>query len=1132
MSTQNRRNLRVPLRGTILDLTSPAHTSLLGYDPPTTTVSDCGAYLLQIVISVFRRSLVQRTVSRIAQYSLLFVVLAGDVLAQNGDPRFGHLSVEQGLSFSHVQSIYQDNDGFMWFGTPDGLNRYDGYNFKVYKHDPLDSNSISNNPVSQIYGDKSGAMWIVAAGELNRLDRATEKFRHYPGVNGVLGLIEDHSGQIWIVSRGNGLYKNDRGGETFKQFRRNLTNYNSLSSDTLFSILEDRSGVLWIGTTHGLNSFDNSSQQFKRFERGPIGNVYVVFEDNEKFGGFLWIGADDGLYRYDRLTMQFSLYRHNAAEPSRSKENHVRTIYRARNGALWIGTDAGLSEFNSSTGRLSEIESDDPAQTPRTRVASIIEDEEGSLWLGGSNEMLTKLERGKRLFTRVRTSWSPVAAFNVHSMFRDRTGTLWFGTTSSGLITFDKAQKPFQFYTSILHDSTSLDFKAVGGILEDRSGVLWVATPLGLNKLNVSKDGKTTFFTHYTFDATSPTIWPVLEDRKGLLWLGSVGGGLVTFDPRKETFVVHRFDQDNPHSLSDSIVTSLHEDKSGTFWLGTGAEILDEFHPESQKVEHHSLVAGRPNIVASAQLVAIHEDAAGSLWIGTRGCGLLRFDHTTGRFDRYVNDPKRPNSLSSNWVDVIVEDSRGTLWIGTWAGLDRFERGTESFSSFTVKDGLASDHIGGILEDNHGRLWLNTSKGISRFDPVSLVSRNYDEGDGVGKGQYYAPSGFKNRNGEMFFGGINGFVRFFPDSIKDNPHVPPIVITAFKKFDKLVSLDTAISEKRLIELSYKENVFSFEFAALNYTSPEKNQYAYKLVGFDDDWVYCGTRRYATYTNLDGGKYIFRVKGSNNDGVWNEEGASIAVVIAPPFWSTWWFRAFALVVFFGSIGGTVRYIEIRKMKRTIERLEQERALERERSRISEDMHDEVGANLTKIAIISELAMTKAGIADGMTSYLQNISQTARDVVDSISAIVWAINPQNDRLDNLAGYLREYASGYFEITPITCRFDFPGELPNYPLSAETRRNIFLTMKEAINNIVKHSSATAVQICLRISGRQVELSIEDNGKGFVMEDISKFGNGLINMRKRIENIGGSFDIHSQLESGTRIRLIVPVGQEIPLS
>jgi signal transduction histidine kinase/streptogramin lyase len=761
----------------------------------------------------------------------------------------------------------------------------------------------------------------------------------------------------------------------------------------------------------------------------------------------------------------------------------------------------------------------------------IHEDRQGTLWSIGPHNLIGKFDRIKKTITYVRDPAFPKVRINGHAMYEDRAGTMWFGTTSLGAIKFDPAQKAFTNFTAVPFDENSLNWRAVGGIYEDRSGVLWVATPLGLNKFNPAKDGTGGSFTHYTHDPmnpqslSAPTIWPILEDRKGTLWLGTLGGGLEVFDRAKKVFVHHKHDPGNPQSLAYDEVSSLFEDRSGTLWIGLQPEGLDEYDRTSGTFVHHKHNPNDPNTISTGQVHAVLEDRLGTLWIGTQGGGLNRFNQPEGSFKHYTHDPRNLESLSNIAVQSIFEDRRGNVWIGTSAGLNRFDRATESFTAVTIKDGLASDYICGILEDDGGCLWLNTAKGISKFDPQTGALRNYDESDGVKKSQCYAPSAFKNSKGEMFFGGINGFVRFYPDSIRDNPYVPPVVITVFRKVEKIVQLDSATCEKKEISLLYRENMFSFEFAALNYTNPEKNQYAYMLEGFDQDWIYSGTRRYATYTNLDPGKYTFRVKGSNNDGIWNVKGASIAVIITPPFWKTWWFTVAFWMTIVGSIGGTVRYVEMRKLKQKIERLEREQALERERSRISLDMHDEVGANLTKIAIMSELAMKASGATDGTAKQLQNISQTAREVIDSISAIVWSINPKNDKLDNLAGYIREYASEIFEITPIQCRFDFPDEVPSIPLTAEARRSIFLTMKEALNNIVKHSAATRVEIGLEFKEGQIELRINDEGKGFAPQEPSRYGNGLINMRKRIEDIGGNFEMASQPGQGTKIRLTVPV-------
>jgi signal transduction histidine kinase len=343
-----------------------------------------------------------------------------------------------------------------------------------------------------------------------------------------------------------------------------------------------------------------------------------------------------------------------------------------------------------------------------------------------------------------------------------------------------------------------------------------------------------------------------------------------------------------------------------------------------------------------------------------------------------------------------------------------------------------------------------------------------------------------------------------------------------------VSLDTAISEKKLITLSYAENVFSFEFAALNFTNAGKNQYAYKLEGFDHEWTYCGTRRYATYTNLDGGSYVFKVRGSNNDGVWNEVGASITVVITPPFWKRWWFTALFWVTVAVAFGGTIRYLEKGKLKRRIERLEQQQALEQERLRISRDMHDEVGATLTQISILSELAGKDGGESGDPAVHVKRISEKSREVIDNIGEIIWAINPKNDQLDNLVAYLRQYALQYFSSSHVACHFEAPDDLPALSMSAQARRNIFLVCKESMHNVMKHSGAAEFTLTLRQSQGRLEILMKDDGRGFSTENLSGLGNGLSNMKRRMEEIGGTLTIDSRPGQGTCVRLTAPSGEK----
>ena len=1048
-----------------------------------------------------------------------------ELFAQEEDLKFEHLTVEQGLSDNGVYSIHQDSKGLLWCGTSNGLNLYDGYGFTVFRYNPVDSQSVSANNVPFIYEDLSGTIWVRGpdGDNLNRFDRATERFTRCLAGFRISSIYEEPDGTLWFSSRGGGLFRYDRKSAGFIRYHP--------GSDTVFSVCRDPDGqgrTLFVGTLHGLERFDKSHGTFSVIETGPDVAVKQLCVDKE---GNVWMRATGGLYEYERGTGKFLRFPFIWKDVNNANVEMDRFMYDDGESSLWIATMVGLYRFERSSGRYRAYH-DEGLSTRMTQEAvdAIFKDRSGTLWIGIRGGGLGRFERSRDRFTfyvhNPRDAES-LSENSVNAIEEDKSGALWVGTVAGGLNKLDRARKAFSYFTVDPSSASGLSDGVVTGLIEDKSGGLWIATSHGVNML----DRMTGTYTQYLHDPKNPRslafniTCPILEDRKGSIWVGTFGGGLDRLDQQRHTFVHYTHATMDPHSLGDNSIASLCEDRDGRLWVGTAQRGLDRFDPHSGNFTHFEHDPNDPNSLSSNWVYAIYEDRGGTVWLGTGGGGLDKLDKRTLKFSHYRRVPEDTLSLSYNSVRAIYEDRKGTLWVGTGAGLNRFESSTGSFKRYTTRDGIESDQIAGILEDDRGNLWLGTGKGVSRFDPESGIFRNFDVSDGVRVHECWGQSCYRNRSGEMYFGGINGFIRFHPDSIKDNPYVPPILITAFKMFDKLVPLDSAISDKHSVEMSYRENVFSFEFAALSYTSPEKNQYAYRLDGFDNDWIYCRTRRYATYTNLDGGSYIFRVKGSNNDGVWNETGASIQVIITPPFWATWWFRIAFFVVVLLTTGGTIRYVEIQNMKRKIEQLERSQAIERERLRISQDMHDEVGANLTKIAIISELALKNARESDGMATQLQNISQTAREVVDSIGAIVWAINPKNDRLDNLAGYIREYASDYFEMTPIDCRFDFPEQLPDHPLSAEVRRNIFLTLKEAMNNVVKHSGATAVRMRLGFSGRHLEISIEDNGRGFVIDDISRYGNGLINMRKRVETINGKFDIQSQPEGGTRILVNVPL-------
>jgi ligand-binding sensor domain-containing protein/signal transduction histidine kinase len=1017
----------------------------------------------------------------------------------------------------------------MWFGTADGLNKFDGYSFAIYRHVPLDSHSISFKNIPFVSEDRTGMFWVRGAGgQLNSYDRLTDTFTEWFGSTTVTALIEDGSGTIWLTRRGEGLSRFDRAQRRFIHY--------SLGSDTVYALCESRHegpGILWAGTARGLERFASSTGTSMTCKGGPTTAIRALLEDRS---GVLWLGTEDGLWRYDHASQRFFHYPRVERGSGKPGDADVRLMYEDKTGVLWVGTQRGISRLEKSTGRFVEYRCGRVSPPmPGGTVKAIYEDRTGTLWIGTLGAGLGRYDRVKKQFSfYLNNPKNPesISDNNVNAICEDKSGTLWFGTVTGGVNKIDKSVKGFRSFTQDPLIPGSLSQRTVAGITEDASGTLWVATLGGLNRFDKSTESFKQFVNHpgNVLGLSTNVLWGVLEDSQKMLWVGTRGQGLERFDRERKIVTHFTHNPDNPRSLGDNFVLSLLEDRTGRLWIGTSGGVLDCYERKSRDFLHFRSDPRDSGALSGEWVNALLEDRMGTLWVGTSG-GLQKLNKGSGDFTHYRCDPKIVNSLSSNAVYSLCEDSRGTLWIGTGAGLNRFDVPSGSFTHFTLKNGLASDNIDGILEDEHGFLWLGTGKGVSRLDPRTGSVRNYDAADGVRIQQCWGQSSFKSKTGEMYFGGINGFVRFHPDSIRDNPYVPPVVISAFKTFDRFVQLDTVVSEKSVVRLSYKENVFAFEFVALNYSSAQKNQYAYKLDGFDDDWIYCGTRHTATYTNLDGGEYAFRVKGSNNDGVWNEEGVVIAVIITPPFWATWWFRGFAFIALLVSVGGIIRYFEMRKLKKFIAHLEQERALERERIRISQDLHDEVGASLSQIAIISELAIKNSGKTGAVTPQLQSISQLAGEVVDSISAIVWAINPHNDKLDNLMGYMREYASDFFESTPIECRFDFPDELPRSPLSAEVRRTIFLVMKEALNNVAKHSCATVVQITLRVTHAQIELRIEDNGKGFAGEHMASHGNGLRNMKTRIEDIHGTCDIQSEPDNGTRIRLVVPGAREIPL-
>jgi ligand-binding sensor domain-containing protein/signal transduction histidine kinase len=1055
----------------------------------------------------------------------LLIFSAFTARAQAADQRFERLTAQQGLSFNEVTCIMQDSRGFMWFGTGGGgLNRYDGYSFTEFKSDPFDSMSLGSGWVNTLTEDRHGDIWINASANLARFDRVTGTItRCLPG-RWVTSSYEDTSSNVsqkgmWFTSYGQGIYHFERDSGRFTGYHHNPGDDTSISSDSAFCVFADSKGTLWIGTTRGLNSFDTSRRGLTRYGSGPQVEVYALCQVRDGSDEVLWIGAEDGLYAYTPSIKSFVHYRIPFARFPH--DNSVHTLYGDRQGRLWVGTLGGIARFDRAIRRFTGYQNGIGVNIWGfvNTAWSLCEDKTGTLWEVTHWGAL-------RRFDELKTSWVqvPIAADHevlFHALCLDNSGTMWCGTVDDAVLKLDPARKPFTLYTKVPGDPSSLSSATVTGICEDESGDVWVGTLLGLNVLD-HRSGK---FTHYRHDDANPhslshdVVRSVIENRGGILWLGTIGGGLDSFDKTGNSFIHHQYDPRDTLTIASNEVESLCQSRDGNLWVGSYGTIT-EYSPASRSFRRHVPDPARSHEGSDDR--AILEDRAGLLWIANPGGGLSSYNRLDGTWKHYLSEILQ-NGKGILGARALCEDHQGTLWVGTDQTLCRFEKETGTYTQFGVKEGLANGFVDAILEDGTGHLWVCTAGGLSKFDLDHESFRNFDAADGFDIGASRLPTGYRNRRGEMFFGGSNGFARFHPDSIRDNPFVPPIVLTGFNTFEKPVQLDSVISEKKKLELSYRDNVISFEFAALNFTSTGKNQYAYKLESFDTGWVYCGTRRRATYTNLDGGHYIFRVKGSNNDGIWNEPGVSIAVIIIPPWWATWWFKTLFLVTVLVSVGGTVRYVEMRKLKRKIDLLEQEHMMHRERIRISQDMHDDVGSSLSEIAILSELAKTKP---DEASKHVQEISERAAEVIESLGEIVWAMNPVNDTLDNLVARIRRHAVKYMNMANVQCTFSTPDGVPAHHIAGEVRRNLFLVVKEALHNVVKHSLASRVYLNVTLADNKMTIVIEDDGRGFSVEDRLRSGNGLASMSKRMADIGGMFTLRSDPTYGT----VIAIGIAVP--
>ena len=791
---------------------------------------------------------------------------------------FESLSLEQGLSQSTVFCMLQDTLGFMWFGTEDGLNRYDGYSFSVYRHAPDDSNSLSDS-------------WIVA-------------------------MIEDAAGLLWIGTDEGGLVRYDPVLQEFAHYRNDPGDPSSLSDDRVTALHLDGNGVLWVGTGGGeINRFDQGSSRFTRYGASPGGldrqSTHAVTSIGEDQNGALWIGTDGGgLQRFEPDDERWWHYGSDPADASSLSHNTVSAVAVTRAGAIWVGTrGGGLDRFDPGSERFTRYRHDpnDPKSLSSDDISAIHEDRDGVLWVGTRGEGLNRFVAEGGDFDRYQSALGDPRRLGsnvVASIFEDREGVLWVGTIGGGVSKLGLGRRNFAHYVHASGSENGPGDNMIRAFHQDQDGDVWVGTMSGgIDKYDPGSGA----WRHYLHDASNPNslssnwVSDIVGDRSGEVWIGTASG-LDRWRPETDTFAHYLPVPDAPPGSPENNVRAIYEDGEGVFWVGTkgGLYQLDPDHDSWDQAYLRDL-AGSLSL-STEWILGFGEDRDGHFWIGTWDKGLYGLDRETGTLVHYQHDPGDPQSLGDNLVTAILQDQEGSLWIGGQAGLDRFDPTKGTFTHFGEESGLPNSAVYCIEEGQQGYLWLSTNKGLSRLAPQSLTFTNFDVTDGLQSNEFNGSACLKLRDGVIYFGGINGFNVFIPDRVQDNPVIPPIVLTSLSKDREKVDQEMATACMTEVRFEWPDNAFGFEFAALSFANPQRNQYAYYLEGFEDSWNEVGTRRYGQYTNLPGGNYTLRLKGSSSDGIWNEAGTAIRVTVVPPYWATWWFRGImVLVVVVGGYG---------------------------------------------------------------------------------------------------------------------------------------------------------------------------------------------------------------------------------------
>jgi ligand-binding sensor domain-containing protein/signal transduction histidine kinase/AraC-like DNA-binding protein len=1027
------------------------------------------------------------TLQQVCRRLSLFIVVCLFSFVASGQFSFDHLSVTNGLSQSTVLSICKDSRGYLWFGTRDGLNRYDGRSFKIYRSDPEDVSTISaEDYISSIVEDKKKQLWIGTQNGLNRYIPETDSFERI-------------------------IY--------------NQKDPNSISDKIILAMLADQKGRIWFGTNLGLSMLESpNSRKFKRFFKanGLAGNsIYALAEDSK---GNIWVGSSEGLTRISKKDKQyvFKTFVNRASDPGSISGNSIKSIAEDQQGRIWVGTETeGLNLFQPETENFIHFKHSPLSLNGISNnfLRKIMIAKNGAIWIATMNGLNILDPKTLRFTSYVHDADNrkSLSDNSIKDIFEDDQGSIWVGSMFGGINVAHRNTIPFTVYKyNKYKNSISSDIISV--IAGDSEGNLWIGTEgQGLNYYNF----KTNQFTQYSSDPRDPgslgsnTIKAIYKDRKGRIWIGLFQGGLELFLPESGKFKHYRPRPGQPNALSYGYVSSISETDQGILLIGTSSKGLNFFDPEREIFKVINDLPKEGLQLTSSYIRFAYQDSKRNLWVGTpRGLNLLKAGEN--RFQYFFKSLKHADSLHANQISCIREDSKGNIWIGSMrGGLSLYQPKKQSFVTYTKIDGLASDNIIDLLDDNEGNLWISSDRGLTKFDLLKKTFKNYNVTDGLPANEFNVNSAYKDKDGRLYFGSYNGLVAFTPRDIKENTVVPNVVFSGLKLFNKPVGINGPdhllkedISFSKEITFSASQNIFTIEFLALNYIQPQRNRYAYQLEGFEKDWNYVSIPT-ATYTNLPAGKYRFLVKASNNDGLWSSIPASIEIRILPPLWRTWW--AYTLYVM--AISAALYYVL--RFTRKQQQLKSELYYEHLNSQRQEELYQmkldfftrishEIRTPLTLIFAPLEKLIRETKENTAVSIPLQHVKKNADRLLRLMSELLdfRKIETGNVKLqvseNELVGFCRQIYTSYENLAELkridyqfSCRQD---TIPVYFDPAQLEKVFYNILSNAFKYTPDGGKITFLVIK---DDDLVKVIIEDNGIGIPADVLDKIFNNFYQVK-----------------------------------